>query len=275
MNRREFLSMGVAAAAASLLPAADLFAGSNTPTLKPALPDVFAIVGPSKSGKSLLAAELAVARAGFSSTFLGRFSVTHGSTLLLDNQHTRSVLLKRIVKIAEGFDLSKLDLSVLVHCAVDFLDLRGWADCVAYGGFKHVIIDSHSIFDRCTYDYRDEAGVSFTKPFRFDREFRRHVGEEILTDLLRERGITCAFTCSQNTEPVSDDPADCVSRDNDEVHATRDAIVIRYSRFVDHLGVTHSSKIRTFSGRGALVKSFAPGEQHVINPATLRFERIS
>lgn len=270
MNRRKFLSMGVGVVAASLLPAVDLLAVS---TLS-ALPDVFAIAGPAKSGKSLLAAELAIARAGGRSTFLDRFSVKQGRTLLLDDQHSSSVLVNRFTRIVAPFDFEKLNL--WDERLSRNTNLRKFVDGLAIFGFKHVIADSLSALDRCAYTFRED-GADITKPFSFDRDFRRHIGEGVFTDLLRERGITCAFTCNQNAEPVSDDPNDCVHRDNDELHETRDAIVIRRPSFVDYEHrIIHTTKVRTLSGRGAFAKMFSPaGEPHQINSDTLRFEKIS
>lgn len=263
LNRRKFLSLGIGAAAAPFLPDADLLAN---PSSLPELPDVFAIAGPAKSGKSLLAAELAVARAGGRPTFLGRFSVTQGKTLLLDDQHSPAVIGDRFRRIASPrWWVENGTLFFLRRVYPD--DLREYADRVMKCDFKHVIVDSMSIFDDCTYTFRD-SGETITQPMRFDREFRRHIGEGVFTDLLRERGITCAFTRSQNTEPISDDLADCVRRDNDERHETRDAIVVHRP--------LHGPRGVRIHGRGAFAKVFAQtGEPHRVNSNSLRFEKIS
>lgn len=269
MNRRKFLSMAAAVAA---LPAADLLAAP----IKPTLPDVFVIAGPSKSGKSLLAAELAIARAGGRSTFLGRFSVTQGRTLHLDDQHSFGVLNERLHKIAAPINPVDLELYRPNNPFQEkfSVTLEQMADDLVRFKIQHLVVDSMSIFDRCTYTFRED-GADITKLFPFDRDFRRHAGEGVLTDLLRERGITCAFTCSQNTEPVSGDPADCVRRDN-ERHETRDAIVIRrpFDSSVAGVRIFHGpTRMRRLSGRGAFSKMFHPdGEPHRINSETLRFE---
>ena len=161
------------------------------------LPDVLTIAGPAKSGKSLLAAELAAARAGARTTFLGRFSVTQGKTLLLDDQYSPSVIGNRFRRITSPRWWAENRTLFLLRPAVP-MDLREYADRVVKCGFKHVIIDSLSVFDDCTYMFRGDG----IEPFLFERDCHRYVGAGAFIDLLRERGITCAFTCNQNIEVV-------------------------------------------------------------------------